>query len=165
MRPMKLNPNSKQKLKPSQFFEYFINRYGTDYAITRANNQELTNRIKYFILDLVYGNVMQDKYLGYVTGDESNRLVLLALNETEFQLRKAVIYCEALRASKFTGQPSSLLQEFDPLMKDEELRQFAFIVIKGGLTDYLRTKEVQYLQSITYKLSNPLVKRVKQILF
>lgn len=164
MRPMK--PSAKQqKVRQSQFFEYFISRYGIDFAITRANNEELLNRIKHFILDLAYGNIMQERYFCYIAGDMDNRLLQIALTELRFQIRKTVIYCDALVASRIVGNESSKFQEFDPLLKDEQLRQFAFITIRDSIMSYISTRDSEYIRSISYKLSNPLFKRAKQILF
>lgn len=164
MRPMK--PTAKQqKVRQSQFFEYFISRYGIEFAITRANNEELLNRIKHLILDLAYGNIMQERYFCYIAGDMDNRLLQIALTELQFQIRKTVIYCDALTASRIVGNESSKFQEFDPLLKDEQLRQFAFITIRDSILSYISTRDSEYIRSISYKLSNPLFKRAKQILF
>ena len=68
----------KKRNTKSKFYEYFLTQYGNIDCTRKATDQEIIDRMRLFINDLVFGNVLQEKYWNLFEADL--RVLVIGLN-------------------------------------------------------------------------------------
>lgn len=149
---------NKPKLKPSKFFEPLIQKYGEMYALDKATNQEISDKIRFFIHDLVYGNLLQEKYTKYILNDitTSNRLITATSLELDYKYKRANIVLYSLTKLFNSNDPITSEQEFSQCYMDADLRVKAYQVLKQGIINLTNSGNPQFLEWIAIQFNTQL---------
>ena len=155
---------NKQKPKNSKFFDQLIQRYGEEYALAKATNQEVSDKVKFFIQDLAYGTILQDKYIRYLMEDNDNRLINTTLIEVDYRLKRSSILLYALNKLYMSKDNICLDQEYQQCYQDEDIRVKAYSIIKQGLINFIQSRNPQFFTTIAVQLNSILLKGAKQLI-
>ena len=178
MRALK-SVNMNKKLRPSKFFEHFLNTFGPT-CTAKASTAEIQAKLKVLYLDLAFGNMQQTKYYQYLVGDP--RIVQEAINDLRNKVLESLAYRDALRfVSNRPQDPESrsILTNpaFDTVIRQAELKFTAYSIILEGVTNYRDSGmcqdgfihpemcNPQYLVTISMQLNNnPFIKNSKNMI-
>lgn len=152
-----------QKAKPSKFFDQLIQKYGEQFALSKATNAEISDKVRFFIQDLVYGNLLQDKYIRYLLEDTENRLIQTAMFEIEYRYRRSYILVYSLTKMVNSTDPISQSQEFNQCYMDEDMKTKAYSILRAGLTNFINTREPSYIEWIAIQFNSPVLKGAKTL--
>lgn len=153
-----------KKPKQSKFFDQLIQKYGEQYALDKCTNQEISDKLRFFIQDLVYGNILQDKYIQYIMNDTNNRLIGSTLVEIDYRIKRAAMISYALSKLYASQDPITQDQEFQQCYMDEDLKSKAYSIIKQGLLGFLNSRDPQYIEWIAIQFNSPILRSAKQLI-
>ena len=149
-----------KKLKPSKFFDNFIQLKGPN-GVLRASTAEIQKNLRYFFLDLIYGNVVQDKYLPFLmSGDD--RVVTEAITEAQNKLMEFTILTQSMDCAAMSSNPVSLQPVFPVIYNNYMYKCNAYFIILNGLQGFLMTHDISYLTAISAKLNASSIRGGKQ---
>lgn len=157
MRPFKPQIGNK-KLKPSRFFENFIQQKGPG-GITRASSMEIKKNLRSFYLDLAYGNVVQEKYMEFIYSD--SRVINEAMIDIENKLLEFTIVLRSMDVAINTNDPIISQPQFNEIYGAYLTRSNTYEVILVGLKNFAATGDPNYLVSISAKLNASIIKNSK----
>ena len=175
LKPSVLN----KKLKPSKFFEHFLNLNGPT-CTAKATNLDIQAKLKVLYLDLAFGNLQQTKYYQYFVGDP--RIVQEAINDLQNKVMDALAYRDSLRFVANRPQDPearNILMNpmFNKVIQNAEMKYIAYSTIMEGLVKYRDSGlgmdglihpeacNPQYLVYISMQLnSNPFIKGAKNLI-
>ena len=178
MRALKASTLNK-KLRPSKFFEHFLNQNGPS-CTAKATNIDIQSKLKVLYLDLAFGNLQQAKYYQYFVGDP--RIIQEAINDLQNKVLESLAYRDALKFTANRPQDPdarAILSNpaFNSVINKAELTYVAYSIILEGVvkyrdsgmgTDGLIHPEYcnpQFLVTISIQLnSNPFTRGAKNLI-
>ena len=160
MRPFKPEQLNK-KLRPSKFFENFIQQKGPN-GVSRASVLEIQKGLKSFFLDLAYGAVAQEKYIGFLVGDP--RVMEEALKEAYSQIIECTIIMRSMEAAGSTNNPIAEMPQFSEVYNKYNMKGQTYSIIHDGLLGFKNTGDVGYIIGISTRLNSFIMKGSKQTL-
>lgn len=150
---------TQKKLKPSKFFEGFIQSKGPN-GVARASSGEIQKAMKSFFLDLAYGNIVQEKYIPILKSDP--RIIQEAHTEAENQLVEATTLLQSLEFSRNGGLPITAQPAFNGIYNKYLMRATTYGVILEGLRFFMATGNESYLTAIATKMNSVMMRGAKQ---
>lgn len=158
-KPNKQQNNTPKKLKPSKFFDNFIQLKGPN-GVLRASSAEIQKNLKYFFLDLIYGNIVQEKYLPFIMND--NRVITEAITEAQNKLMEYTIITQSMDCAAMSSSPISLQPVFPLIYNNYMYKANAYHIMLNGLQGFAMTHDVSYLTAISAKLNSSSIRGGKQ---
>ena len=161
MKEYRPNPNitGDKRFKPSKFFENFIQQKGPS-GVKRASVAEIQKNLRQFYLDLVYGNVVQDKYIPFLIEDP--RVVNEAIIDSENKLVEFTIILQSMDSAVRCMLPISNQPMFTTVYNKYMMRANIYGVILSGLKNFVMTGDTGFLVSICAHLNSKMVRGAKQ---
>jgi hypothetical protein len=150
-----------KKLKPSRFFESFIQQKGP-MGVNLASVAEIQKNLRSFFNDLGYGNLVQEKYLQYLVGDL--RVIDEALNESQNRLMEATIILQSMDMLQTSNNPIIQLPLFMITYNKFLMRYKAYSIIHRGLNDFKFSSvhDPAFLVGISTQLNSPVMRGALQ---
>lgn len=171
--------NANKKLRPSKFFEHFLNTFGPT-CTAKASTAEIQAKLKVLYLDLAFGNMQQNKYYQYFVGDP--RIIQEAITDLKNKILETLAYRDSLRFVANRPQDPetrSILANpaFNTVIQQAELKFVAYSTIMEGISRYRDSGicsdgfihpemcNPQYLVTISMQLNNnPFIKGAKNLI-
>jgi len=148
---------AKKNMKDARFFEYFKDRGG----VNRATTQEIRDKLMLLFKDLIFGNVVQDKYMEAIMGEP--RIMQEAIIFAEANLMENHILVQSMDCAIQCRLPSVLsLPTFDQIYTKYTLRATTYGTILAELKNFVMSGNPEYLVAISVKLNSPFMRGVKQ---
>lgn len=147
---------AKKNMKDSKFFEYFKSQGGT----LRASSEDIRKQMFVFCKDLIYGNVVQDKYLPALMEDP--RIIQEGMLYAETNLIENNMILQSLDCAALNKLPFTMFPEFSTVYNKYALRSQTYGIILHSLKDFAMSGNPDYLVSISVKLNTPFLRGVKQ---
>ncbi len=161
MRALKQILNTKPK--NSKFFEYFINRYGE--AATRdATEEEILKNIRSLYVDIVYGNINQDRYIDYLVAYP--KVLDIAIKDSYRNVMKFFILGESMRSTQVSGNNIITIPQFNEVMDEVNQKYTNYTIIYNTLCGFVNSNYNKgYFASAAVQFANPSTRYMKTVLF
>lgn len=150
---------SQKKLKPSKFFESFIQSKGPN-GVARASSGEIQRALKSFFLDLAFGNIVQPQYIEVMRQDP--RIIQEAMTEANNKMIEANTVLQSLEFSAQHGLPITGLPSFSNVHNKYLMMANTYGVILTGLRGFAQTGDESHLIAVSTKFNNVLMRGGKQ---
>ena len=146
-------------MKPSKFFEYFIQQKGPN-GVSRASSGEIQKNLKSFYLDLAYGNIVQPQYMQFLQTDP--RVITEAISDSENQLMECTIILQSMDNAVITHHPIIAQSSFTTTYNKYLMKAHTYGVILAGLRNYAMTGDEAHLVAISVKINSGIMRGAKQ---
>jgi hypothetical protein len=162
MRALKTVLNAKPK--NSKFFDYFINRYGE--AATRdASEEEILKNIRSLYVDIVYGNINQDRYIDYLIAYP--KVLNVAIQDSYKNVMKFYILGESMRIAQVSGSSNIItIPQFNEVLDEINQKYSNYTIIYNTLCGFVQSNYNKgYFASAAAQFANPNTRYMKTVLF
>lgn len=165
-----------RKNTKSKFYEYFINQYGNIDCTRKAQDTEIVDRMRLFINDLVFGNILQEKYWNLFEADL--RVLIFALRHVKEKLFKLQCYRDCIQNIAIRNDQNANSIKMNPafescMIETEELVK-GYMIIYTGLNDFynsgiqngminFKACNLDHLQNIAIQFKNPIFKLTRKV--
>ena len=105
----------KKRNTKSKFYEYFLTQYGSIDCTRKATDQEIIDRMRLFINDLVFGNVLQEKYWNLFEADL--RVLVIGLNYVKEKLYKLQCYRDCIQSVSIRNDNTANVIKMNPVFE------------------------------------------------
>lgn len=156
MRAFKPDTVKKQQQK-SRFFECFNNIGG----IQRASVVDIQKNMHHFLKDLIFGNIVQEKYMEILMSDP--RIIQEAITYTEQNLIENHIILQSMNCAVNCKDVSIItLPAFNNTYTKYSLKANTYGVLLTELRNFMSSGNAEYLIGISVKLNSPFMRGSKQ---
>ena len=166
----------KKRNTKSKFYEYFLTQYGSIDCTRKATDQEIIDRMRLFINDLVFGNVLQEKYWNLFEADL--RVLVIGLNYVKEKLYKLQCYRDCIQSVSIRNDNTANVIKMNPvfetcLIESDEIVK-GYMIIYAGLNDFYQSGiqngiinfkacNLDHLQNIAIQFKNPIFKLARKM--
>lgn len=160
MREFRPMGSQQKKLKPSKFYDNFVQAKGPN-GVAMASTGEIQKNLKMFFTDLAYGNIVQDKYTQFILGDP--RVFQEAITECQNKLEECTVVIQSLDFAAQNGLPITTIPAFQAVHNKTLMKANTYGVILQGISAFLQSVQAgqpdfNHLVSISVRLGSVMMK-------
>lgn len=160
MREFRPIGSQQKKIRPSKFYEFFIQAKGPN-GVAMASIGEIQKNIKMLFMDLAYGNLVQEKYTQYIVADP--RVFQEAIIAAQNKMNECTVIIQSLDCAAQNGLAITTLPAFREVYNKYMMRANTYGVILQGINAFLQTncQDLNQLIGISVRLNSVLMKGAK----